>query len=309
MQYTKLTIHTTPGGVEMVSNALIALGIDGFEVQDSKDFEEFLEGTAPHWDFVDEKLLALRDAESTVTLYAEDETAAEAVRAAMQALREQHEDYGSLAVEAQTVDDSAWTDTWKQYYKPIEIGRLAVVPVWEDYTPRAGQTVLYLDPGAAFGTGSHETTAMCLSFLSDMDVKGRVLDVGCGSGILAVAALLLGAQSAVGTDIDPLAVTAGRQNAELNGVAARATFLEGDFTKLTEGPFDIVTANIVADVILDILPDLVRFLGADGRLILSGIIDQRAAQVTQAIGRANLEIVKESKRKDWHAFLCRRAEK
>ncbi len=312
MKYREITIHTTSAGVEAVSNVLIALGVGGFEVVDSRDFEEFLESTTPHWDYVDDELLKLRDAESVIRIYLPDnlqgiETLG-AITRGMEELKDTElaELYGSLQITLEERDDSQWTDTWKQYYKPIVISdKLAVVPVWEDFAPVEGQTVLWMDPGAAFGTGSHETTALCLGFLSEMDLADKqVLDVGCGSGILGIAALLLGAESNLGVDIDELAVKAGGENAERNGVAERSRFVAGDLVEKVEGKYDVVCANIVADVIKMLLGSIGSFMKEDAKLILSGIIEERTEEIRQAAAAHGFCILKEQTKRGWSALVC-----
>lgn len=315
MKYQQITIHTAPEGVEAVSNVLIALGVGGFEVSDSRDFEEFLQSTTPHWDYVDDSLLSLRTAESVIRIYLpENEQGSDSIEMIQNAMRELAESdtehlYGSLAVNGTERDDSEWTDTWKQYYKPIEISdRLAVVPEWEDFTPKAGQKVLWMDPGAAFGTGSHETTAMCLSFLSEMDLNGKqILDVGCGSGILGIAALLLGADSDIGVDIDELAVKAGGENAERNGVAAKAHFVAGDLVEKVNGKYDVVCANIVADVLKMLLPQIGDFMKDDGVVLLSGIIDERTAELEEAVRDNGFAVLEKAQKGGWSALKCGKA--
>ena len=312
MKYREITIHTTPAGIEAVSNVLIALGVGGFEVVDSRDFEEFLETTTPHWDYVDEDLLSLRDAESVIRIYLPDNEQGIAsfgmIQKGMEELShsELSELYGSLQITLEERDDSQWTDTWKQYYKPIVISdKLAVVPVWEEFDAKEGQKVLWMDPGAAFGTGSHETTALCLGYLSEMDLAGKkVLDVGCGSGILGIAALLLGAESNLGVDIDELAVKAGGENAERNGVADRSTFVAGDLVDKVEGKYDVVCANIVADVIKMLLGDIGKFMKDDAKLLLSGIIEERTEEIRQAAAAHGFKVIKEQNKRGWSALLC-----
>lgn len=312
MKYQQLTIHTSHAGVEAVSNVLIALGAGGFEVSDSADFNEFLETTTPHWDYVDDSLLSLKDSESVIRLYLPENDqgneTADSIRreiAELKATDDEHI-YGSLDITVEEMDDSLWTDTWKQYYKPIEISdRLAIVPEWEDYTPGNGQTVLRMDPGAAFGTGSHETTSLCLGFLSDMELSGQeLLDVGSGSGILAIAGLLLGAKCAVGVDIDELAVKAGKENAERNGVSDRADFVAGDLVEKVDGLFDIVTANIVADVIKTLLKDIGTKMKDGAKLIVSGIIEERTDEIIEALGQHHFTVLEQKTVRGWSAILC-----
>lgn len=312
MKYREITIHTAPAGVEAVSNVLIALGVGGFEVVDSRDFEEFLESTTPHWDYVDEELLKLRDAESVIRIYLPDNeqglSSLSLIQKGMEELShsEMAELYGSLQITLEERDDSQWTDTWKQYYKPIVISdKLAVVPVWEQFEAAPGQKVLWMDPGAAFGTGSHETTALCLGFLSQMQLAGKkVLDVGCGSGILGIAALLLGAESNLGVDIDELAVKAGGENAQRNGVAHRSHFVAGDLVEKVEGQYDVVCANIVADVIKMLLGDIGKFMKKDAKLLLSGIIEERTDEIRQAAAAHGFVVLEEQCKRGWSALVC-----
>lgn len=312
MKYREITIHTTSAGIEAVSNVLIALGVGGFEVVDSRDFEEFLETTTPHWDYVDDELLQLRQAESVIRIYLPDNEQGLAsfalIRDGMSELgkSELAELYGSLEITLEERDDSQWTDTWKQYYKPIVISdKLAVVPVWEEFEALPEQKVLWMDPGAAFGTGSHETTALCLGFLSEMDLQGKqVLDVGCGSGILGIAALLLGAERNVGVDIDQLAVKAGGENAARNGVEDKCEFMAGDLVEKVSGTYDVVCANIVADVIKMLLGDIGAFMKEDGRLILSGIIEERTEEIRQAATAHGFCILQEQTKRGWSALVC-----
>ncbi len=312
MKYREITIHTTPEGVEAVSNVLIALGVGGFEVVDSRDFEEFLESTTPHWDYVDEQLLQLRDAESVLRIYLPDNEQGLASLAMIRQGMEQlsHEEmavaYGSLQITMEQRDDSQWTDTWKQYYKPIVISdRLAVVPVWEQFDATPGQQVLWMDPGAAFGTGSHETTALCLEYLSRMDLRDKtVLDVGCGSGILGIAAVLLGARSNLGVDIDQLAVKAGGENAARNGVEDRCQFVAGDLVEQVEGRYDVICANIVADVIKMLLGDIGKFMKPGARLLLSGIIEERSEEICQAAKEHGFVVLEQQCKRGWSALVC-----
>jgi len=311
MEYREITIHTASTGIEMVSNELIALGVGGFEIVDSADFKEFLESTTPHWDYVDDELLKLKDAESVIRIYLPEneqgrETFGMICRCIAELRQSEHAAlYGTLEISELMRDDSQWNETWKQYYKPIVISpRLAVVPEWEEYTPTEGQAVLRMDPGAAFGTGSHETTALCLGYLSDMKLEGKkVLDVGCGSGILGIAALLLGAESNFGVDIDELAVKAGGENALLNGVEAQCTFVAGDLVDKVQGQYDVVCANIVADVIKMLLKDIGQFLKDDGVLMLSGIIEERTEEIIEAAAAHGFVLKERQTKRGWSALL------
>lgn len=309
MLYTEVTLHLPSTLVEAVSNLLIAAGCGGFEVSDASDFNEFIETVTPHWDYVDEKLMEKKTAPTFIRLYLADNAQSDALMADI-TRRIDADDVlqGAVTISKQTVDDGQWTDNWKQYYKPIEIGdRLAIVPQWEEYTPKEKQAVLRIDPGAAFGTGSHETTALCLKLLHDMDLSGvTVLDVGCGSGILSCAALLLGAASAIGVDIDELAVSASQKNAQRNGLEQQTKFICGDLAGKVDGKFAVVTANIVADVLLQLLPDIGDKMIANGIIILSGILEERTAEICRAAQSFDFTVLKTITQGGWSAVVCQK---
>ena len=201
-----------------------------------------------------------------------------------------------------------WINNWKKYFKPIEVGkRLLIRPIWEEMEDATGRVVLDLEPGLAFGTGTHETTRLCMELLENYVEPGdRVLDLGCGSGILSVAALLLGASEAVGVDIDELAVKTARENAALNHVENRFTALCGDLTAGVEGRFRVVVANIVADVILRLTGEIDAFLEKDAVYLMSGIIDTRAEEVKAALNRAGFARLEEREAKGWVALAARK---
>ena len=207
-------------------------------------------------------------------------------------------------VETAGVEQEDWQNAWRKYYHPMDIGRrLAVVPSWQDYP--TGRIALRLDPGLAFGTGGHETTSLCLEALDELVAGGeRVLDIGTGSGILAIAALKLGAAAAEGVDIDPVAVRTACENAALNGVADRFTGLEGDLSDKASGRYDIITANIVANAIIALAPAVPGLLAAGGRFIASGIIDTRADEVAAALAAAGLGPIARRDKRGWVCFVC-----
>ena len=216
-------------------------------------------------------------------------------------------------IEIGYLDDQDWENSWKAAYEPLPIGeKLLIVPEWMDVDAE-GRTALRLEPGLAFGTGSHETTRMCLQALEDYAEPGkRVLDLGCGSGILAIGALVLGCGSAVGCDIDPKAPDAARDNAALNGIGEdRFKVYAGDvlsdegMRRFLGTGYDIVFANIVADVILPLSGFVRRFMGENGVLICSGIIDYRADEVRETLQRSGFEVLRHLNENEWHAFVCR----
>ena len=209
-------------------------------------------------------------------------------------------------MESRLVCDEDWKDRWKEYFKPAKIAENIVVkPSWESYEPREGEQIIELDPGMAFGTGTHETTALCLETLDGL-VKGgeRVLDIGTGSGILAIAALKLGAAKAEGVDIDPMCVRTAGENAALNGVQNDLTVLVGDLSEKATGVYDVICANIVANAIIHLVPDVPALLAKHGTFLASGIIDTRKDEVIAAVQAAGLALREVKEKNGWVALVC-----
>ena len=317
MNWLELHIETNHAGLEPVETMLSALGIDGVVIDDETEFQDFLENNHQYWDYVDEELEQKMKGASRVTFYlsADEEGFAKMgeVRIALQALKESREDCGSLLMTMDDLQDADWENNWKQYYKPMEIGeRLLVIPQWEEAD--CGERVpLILDPGLTFGTGSHATTQLCLTAL-EQAVRGgeKVLDLGCGSGILSIAALKLGAASAVAVDIDDKCLDVAYENAALNGIGKDTYTVKvgdvlGDEALRAElgGGYDIVLANIVADVIIGLAPMVRSLLAPGGLFLCSGIIDDRAEEVADKLREAGLEIVETRNADGWFAYTGR----
>ena len=207
-----------------------------------------------------------------------------------------------------SVKDTNWLDGWKKYFKPIEIGtNLVVCPSWEKYDNTQNRKVLNIDPGAAFGTGTHETTNLCLNVLDKTDCKDKkVLDIGCGSGILALSSLLLGAKSALGVDIDELAVKTAVENAKINNLSDKSEFVCGDLVDKVSGTFDIICANIVADVIITLCDNVSNYMNENSVLILSGIIDSREQDVINKINKSDIIIEDKFYKNNWVSFVCKK---
>ncbi len=213
------------------------------------------------------------------------------------------------AEESRLVAEEDWAEAWKAYFKPLLVGRLVVVPTWEDYAARPGEVVLRLDPGMAFGTGQHASTALCLEALQELVRPGcEVLDVGTGSGILAIAAALLGARRVTALDVDPMAVRVARENVILNGLAERVEVIHGEAAARPAASADLVVANIVADVLVETSADLARVLRPEGMLVLSGIIDREAERVAGAFTALGLVPRGAPAREGWTALIFARPE-
>ena len=317
MDWLELKIDTSHAGLDAVTELLEQQGVTGVMIDDEADFQSFLENNRQYWDYVDDDLLAQKKGVSRVTFYLERNEDAygtvAAVRMAMSALKKDHPEYAPLLLTMADVADEDWENNWKQFYKPMEIGsRLLVVPEWEEAAD-AERVKLVLNPGLTFGTGSHATTRLCLQAL-DTHIHGgeRVLDLGCGSGILSIAALRLGAASAFACDIDEKCVDVAYENAALNGIGRdRYTVRWGDVltdTALRQemgGGYDLVVANIVADVIKGLSPHVRPFLKPGGLFLCSGIIDDRAQEVLQKLKDDGWDVIEQRSSEGWFSYLCR----
>lgn len=277
----------------------------GIYIEDYSELEKDAMEIA-HVDLIDEELISKDREKSIIHIYLPDTAN---VFENLAYLRERLSAANiDFRLENQTVDDADWNENWKKYFKAFTIGeKLAVCPSWETYDNTENRTVISLDPGAAFGTGSHATTSLCLGELEKItNSKSRVLDIGTGSGILAIACLLLGAESAVGVDIDPLSVKTAKENAERNGVASKSKFICGDLAQKISGKYDIVCANIIADVVIRLFESVKDYMTDDGYLIVSGIIDLRAEDVKDAIKKHGFKIIKTVTKEEWYAFLLKK---
>ena len=306
MKWIEAAFRAPAGGLDALCDALTDLGADGLVIEDEADFRRFLAENRQYWDYVDEDLESRYSGVSRVKVYVADDTGG---RARLARWTE------ALGIEPETrvIADEDWADNWKQYYKPIPIGEtLLVLPKWEPEPEGNTRKVLKLDPGLAFGTGGHATTRMCLEFLEGQASPGsRVLDLGCGSGILGIGALVLGCGSCTGCDIDPKSPEAAADNAALNGIAPdRYRMYTGDVlsdrhlrARLGTG-YDIVLANIVSDVIIPLAPYARECTAPGGVFIASGIIEGRQDEVAAAIESAGFTIRRRLSEEGWHAFLC-----
>ena len=304
MQYTECILDTPESEIDARCEELAALGVDGFVVENENDFRQFLENNRQYWDYVDEKLQAQYRNISRLKFYLTDDDDGKAV---LEAVKTRYP-----ALKTSAVADSDWENNWRDYYQPIEVGsRLVVVPEWEKI-PEGSRLPLRLDPGLIFGTGSHPTTRMCLQALERTAAPGtRVLDLGCGSGILGLGALILGCGSCLGVDIDPKAPDVACANAALNGfgpdcfrVLAGDLIQDAGLRKSLGGNYDLVLANIVADVVIPLSSHARQFLRNCGTYIASGIIDGRQDEVRNAIETAGFRITEHLKEEDWHCFVA-----
>ena len=317
MNWLEVHIDTVHAGLDTVEAMLSSLGIDGVVIDDETEFQDFLENNHQYWDYVDEDLEQSMAGKSRITFYLEANddgfAALGQVRMALQTLKEQRSDCGTLLMTLSDLKNEDWENNWKQYYKPMEIGeRLLVIPQWEQ-AESGGRVPLILDPGLTFGTGSHATTRLCLTALEKAVQGGeKVLDLGCGSGILSIAALKLGAARAAAVDIDDKCLTVAYENAALNGIGKDTyTVLTGDVLADSAlradlgGGYDIVVANIVSDVIIALAPMVRMWMKEGGLFLCSGIIDTRAEEVKGKLTEAGLTILDQRSSEGWYAFTCK----
>ena len=310
MQWIEATVHTTTAGSDLVSDLLIRCGATGTQVEDRADVAAINHGEIA-WELFDETMVDQMPEDVLVKGWfsQDDPQHFAAVREQLAALRQRAVDidFGSLRLDVQTAADEDWSEVWKQYYKPFRIGsHLVVKPTWESYQADAGDVMIELDPGMAFGTGTHETTNMCMILLEKyMDQGMRVMDVGTGSGILAIAAARLGAAEVLAVDIDPDAVKVAGENIERNHVGDQVRAVQGDLVKSEAMTCDLAVANIIADAICALAAPLRRHLVTGGPLICSGIIKEREQDVLDALQEAGYTVAERLTQGEWVALCAR----
>lgn len=301
MNWTEITITVPQKDTDeaaAIANMTVPYGI---YIEDYSDLEEKAEEIA-HINLIDEDLIAKDRTTSLIHIYiSECDNAMEAVEFLKERFRAANIDF---TVNAIGVNDNDWNENWKKYFHVSEIGeKLVIVPSWEEYENNQGRTVLNIDPGAAFGTGTHATTSLCLTLLEKHVSEGvTMLDIGTGSGILAIASTLLGAESAIGVDIDAQSVKTAKENAEINNVQDKCEFIVGDLADKISGKFKVICANIVADVIIKLFQNVADFMEDDAVLIISGIIDIRKDDVLNAAAAHNFKVIEENYKDNWCAF-------
>ncbi len=321
MDWIEITVLTTSAGIDAVCARLYDLGITGAQIEDEEDFKDFLENNHQYWDYVDEELMAEKHKPTSVKAYVSDNAAGmetlAAVKASIAELKNLDADgtFGSLEISTSITAEEDWANNWKQYYHTLNIGeKICVCPEWETAEGADGRVVFKINPGMSFGTGTHDTTRLCLESLEKYIHEGdTMLDLGCGSGILSIVSLLLGAERAYAVDIDPNARDIAYENAAKNGIGKdRYTVMAGnvltsDYIKseLGKRKYDIVAANIVADVIISLTPAAREYVKSDGVYIVSGIIHERLAEVQEAITNNGFEIVKTNIGGEWAAIIAR----
>lgn len=312
MKWTEVLIKVDPQAVEAVTDILYGLGAQGVAIDEPVDVERLREDEL-YWDYIDEKLLENDTEETKIMAYfSEEETnLPEKIAVIKEKIRNLTEfglSIGSGTVELSNVNQEDWESAWKQYFKPVHVtDRIVVKPEWEEYSPQEGEIVIEIDPGMAFGTGTHETTSMCINQIEkNLKAGDRVIDIGSGSGILSMAAVLLGAEKATGVDLDPVAVRVALENVELNNLQDKIEILHGNLTDVIREKADIVVANIMADIILILLEDVREFIKDDGLFISSGIIQEKRAAVEARLLEKNFSIVEVETKGEWCAITAQK---
>jgi len=313
MEWVEISVHTTTLGADMVSEALIAYGATGTMVEDRADIPDPAKPNGI-WEIIDPNLVNTLPEDVLVHAWFEPNASfAETMQALSAHLAKIRNavpdfDFGTLAIDSVNVKDEDWSEVWKKFYKPFRAGKsLVVKPTWEPYKKQPGDRIIEIDPGMAFGSGTHETTGMCMELLEEA-LKGgeRVIDVGTGSGILAIGAAMLGAKEVLAIDIDPTAVRVAKENVEHNGLQDVITTLEGNLLDKVDAQCELCVANIIADVICMFAAPLNDHIIPGGLFICSGIIKEREQDVVDALTAAEYTILKISRKGEWVAMLARR---
>ena len=320
--WIEIFIETNKEGFEPVSGIIYQCGITGVMIEDSDDFNEFLENPAREWDYIEDELVdKKKDAKDGITFFirdnANDLETLNIIKDMLKTAKENEKeiDFGSLKMTAKNIKEEDWANNWKKYFKPFAVGdKIVIRPSWEEYDDDGTKKVLKIDPGHVFGTGTHETTQLCIELIENYMKEGDcVADIGCGSGILSIASLLLGASHADAVDIDPNAIDIAYTNAGMNGIGKDVyTVLSGDIIndKELENTFcgkkyDVVEANIVADVIIALTSKIPDCIKDGGIFISSGIIVERLDDVLKALEEKNFDVIEIKRKKGWAAVASR----
>ncbi|MGP0578998.1 50S ribosomal protein L11 methyltransferase [Paenibacillus peoriae] len=320
MLWNEITIHTTEEAIEMISNFLHEAGAGGVSIEESGSLNKPRDTSYGQW--YDRPLNDIPEGQAIIKGYFAEEVDMDSIRSQIvprvEELRTFDIDPGQVQYELKTVDEDDWANAWKQYFKPLRVSdRLTIKPTWEEYEPASEEEkIIELDPGMAFGTGTHPTTSLCLRTLESV-IKGgeEVIDVGTGSGILAIGAVKLGAKHVLALDLDPVAVSSARENTRLNGLEERITIKESDLLSVLNAsdptlgiqlPVKLVVANILAEIILLFIDDVYKALEPGGIYIASGIWKNKEEVVETALKAAGFEIAEISRDEDWLAFVARK---
>jgi len=316
MNWIEVSIYTTTNGIEIINGALIRLGINDAVIEDARVFEDFLHSDTMNWDYYDEELAKMKDCESCIKVYLADNNQGnqllQDINKFVGSLKDENKDIdlGRLKIETKILDDEDWANNWKQYFKPFVISdKIIIKPTWEEYNESVeGKIILEIDPGMSFGTGQHHTTRLCIEqIIKHLDEGMEVLDMGCGSGILSIAAILLGAKDVVGIDIDENSVRIAKENAALNNIyndrfevyCGNVTGDEKLQEKIGSNKYDMIAVNIIAQVIMGMSNTFPKFLKRGGLVVASGIIKKYLQDVVDDFEKRGFEIMEINDSEDW----------
>ncbi|MFB5897249.1 50S ribosomal protein L11 methyltransferase [Clostridioides difficile] len=309
--WIEITIKTTTEAVEPITNILYEQGAGGAVIEDPKDFL-FQKKNELDWDYVEEEVFKKNEEDDVLikTYVSEEKNVMEFVEIIKQkvlGLKDFGIDIGEGSVSLDQVNEADWANAWKAYYKPTKVGqRVVVKPIWEDYAMQDGDLIIELDPGMAFGTGTHETTSMCIRELEKyVNKDSKVFDIGCGSGILAIAAAKLGAKEVVAVDLDEVAVKVAKENVLENKVEKSVSVMHGNLTDVIKDKADVIVANIIADIIKILAKDVQNFMKEDAIFISSGIILDKVEEVKESLIENGFEIVEVQKLGEWSAIVSK----
>lgn len=327
MFWTETTVYTTTAGIDSVAGILLMNDITGYSVIDSQDFNDFLEKKEVYWDYIEDELFALRECETQVTFYLPDNAQGRqrlaAIRADLERLKSEDTEniYGRLTVEIGKIADEDWENNWKQYFKPFTIGKNIVIkPTWENYEAKSGQTIIEIDPASSFGSGSHMTTRLCLESIENLILSGanaqKLLDMGCGSGILGIGAYLLAGSDVTAVDIEENSIRIAKENAKINNIPSdkfhpycgNVINDKALYDTVCKNKYNIIAANIVSDIIIVMAPLFKKVLAEDGRLIVSGIISERAEEVEKALNKYGFTRESFFDKEGWAAIVLKLCE-
>ncbi len=316
MNWAEVSIYTTTNGIEIINGALLKFGINDAVIEDAGVFEDFLNSDTLNWDYYDEELAGMKNCESCIKIYLADNSQGmelfRKVEKYIEDLKKENNeiDMGRLEISTRILNDEDWANNWKKYFKPFSVSnKIIIKPSWEELENSAeGKIILNIDPGMSFGTGQHHTTRLCIEqIIKHLNAGDEVLDMGCGSGILSIASLLLGAVKATGVDIDENAVRIAKENAELNNIYEdRLSVFCGDVTddknlqdSIGYNKYDILEINIIAQIIMGMSATFPKFLKNGGLVIASGIIKKYVDDVVENFKSLGFEILEINDSEEW----------
>lgn len=316
MEFKKLILNLKPEDIDFLIAKLINIDIDQFEIEDKNEFEEFIKTKSKYWDYIDENLIKSYN-ESKIIIYLQKNNLGEKnfknIKSLIKNLNKEGYD---IKIQTKTVKEEDWENNWKEYFKTFKIGKSFIIkPSWEEYSKQSSEEkIINIDPKSSFGTGKHETTKLCIIEIERLVKKNDiVLDVGCGSAILSIASLLMGAKEVSALDIDENSIKIANENININNFKKQFNAYVGDisknknlFNEINKQKYDIILANIVADVIINMKDVFSKLIKPNGYIIISGIIDERACEVEKNMSKLNFEIVNKTIENDWVCLVMRK---